>query len=88
MKDFDSYKEEKNEGINSDAFSMFSSLASKYEGKSGEELLKAIVEEAERNKKNGTLKDEDIDNFAMAISPMLDLRQKKILEKVINKIKG
>ncbi len=86
MKDFDSYKKEENVS-EQDVFSMFSDLAAKYEGKSGDEVMKAIIEEAERGKKNGTLKNEDIDKFAETISPMLNDKQRKMLEKIVKRIK-
>lgn len=89
MKNFDDYKPEQTPVTQQgDVFSAFSEFASRYEGKSGEELIAAIIKEAERSKKNGTLKDEDIDKFAETISPMLNGRQKRLLLSVIEKIKG
>ena len=65
----------------------FSALASAYEGKSADEIMKAILAEAERGRKNGTLSDEDIDNFAMMIAPMINPEQQKTLEKVVKRLK-
>ncbi|MBQ7642607.1 MAG: hypothetical protein IJS67_01775 [Clostridia bacterium] len=90
MKDFNDYEPKKDAGstaISEDAFNLFSRLAAKYEGKSGGELMKAIIEEAENGRKRGTLTDEDIDKFAQTISPMLSDGQKKILNTVVAKIK-
>lgn len=95
MKDFNSYTPEDNIsdyenklGGDKSAFALFSSLAAKYEGKSGEELMKAILLEAEKGRKNGTLSDKDIDNFASVISPMLNDKQRKTLETVVKRLKN
>ncbi len=96
MKDFKDFeKEEKKvEGSEEmsfspggDAMKTFAELASKYEGKSGDEIMKAIIEEAERSRKRGTLSDKDVDDFAAAISPMLSATQKMMLKSVVSKIK-
>lgn len=65
----------------------FSALASAYEGKNADEIMKAILAEAERGRKNGTLSDDDIDNFAALILPMINPEQQKILEKVVKRLK-
>ena len=93
MKDFNSYtpEEEFEKGsgkIDQSAFSLFSALSAKYEGKSGEDLMKAIIKEAEKGRKNGTLTDKDIDNFADAISPMLTEKQLKTLNAVVKRLKS
>ena len=92
MKDFDSFTPEEEfvapENMDKGVFSYFSSLAAKYEGKSGDELVKAIIKEAEKGRKNGTLTDADIDNFAAAITPMLNDKQRKVLTGVVKKLKS
>lgn len=94
MKDFNSYTPEKNENGfekklgDKSAFELFSELSAKYEGKSGEDLMKAILKEAERGRKNGTLTDADIDNFAAMISPMLSDKQRKTLDTVVKRLKS
>ena len=92
MKDFDSFTSDKTAansgGMDKSVFSYFSSLAAKYEGKSGDELIKAILKEAEKGRKNGTLTDADIDNFAATLSPMLNDKQRKILDGVVKKLKN
>ncbi|MBO4323160.1 MAG: hypothetical protein J5836_00715 [Clostridia bacterium] len=94
MKDFNSYtpekkeKDLKNELGDKSAFEFLSSLSAKYEGKSGEEIMKAILKEAEKGRKNGTLTDADIDNFAAMISPMLNDKQKKTLDSVVKRLKS
>ena len=66
---------------------MVSSLASKFDGKSQNELLMAIYNEAKKGKKQGTLSNADIDNFAAMLSPMLDDKKRKMLNKVVNELK-
>ena len=89
MKDFKDYKEEEviSAGKSPDVMKTFRELASKYEGKSGDEMMNAIIEEAEKNRKNGKLTDKDIDDFVATISPMLSAKQKLMLKAVVAKIK-
>ena len=93
MQDFNDYVnntedlEEMPEGMDPNVFNMVSSLAQKFDGKSQNELLMAIYNEAKRGKQNGTLTNSDIDNFAMMLSPMLDDKKKKLLSKVVNELK-
>lgn len=92
MKDFNRYEGKKNEEGNpeseSDVFGRFASFAARYEGKSGDELVRAIVKEAEEGRKRGTLTDEKIDEFCRTIEPFLNAKQKKILASVVKKIKS
>ena len=91
MKNFNDFKRE--ETFSSDALKggdvmeMLSELSSAYEGKSSDAIMRDILREAERSRKNGTLSDADIDAFVSAISPMLDGKQKKTLEHVVGKLK-
>lgn len=90
MKDFLNYKPEENSAetpINGDIFATFSSLASKYEGKSADEMMAAILAEAEKERKNGTLSDADIDKFVAVVSPMLSDKQRKMLKTVVARLK-
>ncbi|MCQ2399148.1 MAG: hypothetical protein MJ072_01420, partial [Clostridia bacterium] len=77
MEDFNSYSEKKTathdkKDMNKNSggtggqnlASLITSLASKYNGKSENELLSAIMAEAERSRRVGTLSNEDIDRFA------------------------
>ena len=50
--------------------------------------MSAILAEAEKGKKNGTLTDEDVDRFASAVSPFLTDKQRKMLNVIVKKIKG
>ncbi len=94
MQDFNSFvknnsngKTNVSGGLNSNLVDMIKNLANKYDGASEEQLLKAIYVEAERNRKNGTLSDADLDNFAKMISPMLDDKMRKKLNAVVSKLK-
>lgn len=73
--------------MNGNIAEQFSALASAYEGKNADEIMKAILTEAERGRKNGTLSDADIDNFAALVLPMINPEQQKTLEKVVKRLK-
>lgn len=73
--------------MNGNIAEQFSALASAYEGKNADEIMKAILAEAERGRKNGTLSDDDIDNFAALVLPMINPEQQKTLEKVVKRLK-
>ena len=94
MKDFNSYAREENgekgAGTGSgsvDPFELFSKLSREYEGKSSDEMIRAIIKEAEKGRKNGTLTDSDIDNFASAVAPLLNDKQRKMLGLVVARLK-
>ncbi len=57
-------------------------------GKSESQILKTIISEAERGKRDGTLTNADLDNFYAALSPMLDGFKKKKLKEVIMRLKS
>lgn len=78
---------EKPDGLDDNIFNMISSLASRFDGKNQAELLTAIYTEAKKGKKNGTLSNNDIDNFANMLSPLLDDKKKKMLFKVVGELK-
>lgn len=73
--------------MNGSIAEQFAALASAYEGKNADEIMKAILTEAERGRKNGTLSDDDIDNFAALVLPMINPEQQKTLEKVVKRLK-
>ena len=75
-----------NNGYN-DIMNMVKGLAGKFDGKNQNELMRAIYEHAKKGKKEGTLKNSDIDNFAKMLAPMLDGSQKKLLYRVVNELK-
>ena len=94
MRNFNDYKPEERNTFSKDGLSeaelseKFFSLAEEFEGKNGDDVLKAIVKEAERGRKNGTLSDKDIDDFSDMISPMLTDGQRKTLDKVVKRLKS
>ena len=95
MQDFNDYVKNgggATSGINSDGvdpniLNMVTSLANRFDGKSQNELLMAIYEEAKKGKRQGTLSNADIDNFAKMLSPMLDDKKRKMLNKVVHELK-
>ncbi|PWM70152.1 MAG: hypothetical protein DBX59_11465 [Bacillota bacterium] len=92
MQDFKSFVNEPEEnggtgGANQNLADLIGSLAGKYNGASEADLMKAIVKEAEKGKRNGTLSNADIDRFAAMLSPMLDGKKRAILKKVVEELK-
>ena len=73
--------------LDDNLFNLVSSIAGKYNGKSQNELLKAIYEEAKKGKTKGTLSNADIDNFVAMLTPMLDEKKRKVLFKVADELK-
>ena len=95
MQDFNDYlknnqyseKNVENGGVDKNLFDLVNSIAIRFDGKNQNQLLMAIYEEAKKGKSNGTLTNQEIDNFALMLSPMLDDKQRKILNKVVNELK-
>ena len=99
MEDFNSFSaknsQSKNANLGGEKYSnekqnilnLVSSLARKYDGKSKTELFRAVYEEAKKGKMKGTLTNSDIDNFVNLLSPFLDDKMKKALNKVVEEIK-
>lgn len=88
MEDFNDYaKKQESKTASGDIFGLVGSLAKKFDGKNQTELLKAVYEEAKKGKRNGTLSNADIDNFAAMLAPMLDAKQKNVLHKVVAELK-
>ncbi|MBR2337304.1 MAG: hypothetical protein IKA61_05125 [Clostridia bacterium] len=92
MKDFNSFQgsqgsRDEKLNFNGSPYEMFASLSKKYEGKSSDELMQAILKQAEQGRKNGTLTDSDIDNFVSTVTPLLNDKQKKTLAAVVNRLK-
>ena len=99
MKDFKSYsnenpeppKPESNTQSNSqvnNTVELAKILTKAMSGKSESQILKTIISEAERGKREGTLTNADLDNFYNALSPMLDGFKKKKLKEVIMRLKS
>ena len=93
MQDFNDYVKNNKSGssdnakIDGDLFNLINSLAGKFDGKSQNELMKAVYEEAKKGKQNGTLKNSDIDNFANMLAPILDEKKQKMLYKIVEELK-
>ena len=85
MRDFNNYSKEQS----ASTMDMISSFAKKYEGASQGELISAIMQEAEKGRRNGTLTNADIERFYKTLAPMLNSEQKKQLDMIVKKlIKG
>ena len=50
-------------------------------------MISAIKKEAEKGRKNGTLSNKDIDNFASMLLPMLNGSQKAELKSIVEELK-
>ena len=94
MEDFNSFvnneknnKKAKPNGMDSNLYNMVSSLAGRFDGKSQNDLIKAIYQEAKKGKEQGTLSNADIDNFANMLSPLLDDKKRKMLMKITEELK-
>ncbi len=89
MEDFFDYANSQNSNpeLNQDFVNLVSSLSGKFDGKNQNELLKAIYEQAEKGKRNGTLTNAEIDGFAKTLAPLLDDKKKKILNKIVEELK-
>ena len=89
MEDFFDYANSQNSSPNldQDFVNLVSSLSGKFDGKNQNELLKAIYEQAEKGKRNGTLSNAEIDGFAKTLAPLLDEKMKKILYKIVEELK-
>ena len=89
MSDFASYsgKNKAKEKSADEWISEAKRVASKYEGKSENDLLKAIYTQAVEGTRNGTLSNEQIDAFYRQFSPMLDAGKRKKLAKIVEQLK-
>jgi polyhydroxyalkanoate synthesis regulator phasin len=92
MKDFASYQSKKPSEENAQKtadewVNQAKAVAGKYEGKSENDLIKAIYAQAVEGKRNGTLTNEQIDAFYKQFSPMLDGAKRKRLQKLVAELK-
>ena len=99
MKDFKSYNPEDDnnkkcektncspDSVPKEALDMVKNIAKQYHGKSESDMMSAILKEAEKNRKNGTLTDKDLDGFLSLVSPLVDADKRKKLKNVIDKLK-
>lgn len=95
MKDFKSFSDgrdgkgnspdggfENDKGVN-----MIKKVAAGMQGKSSGDIMKAIIEEAERGKRAGTLTNADLDNFYNLMAPTLDGFKRQKLKSIIARLK-
>jgi len=94
MKDFNSYVNSSGNGQSGresgggdaggiDVATVLNALAGKYEGADEQEIISAIIAEAERGRANGTLTDETLKSFEATVSPILSPVQRKKLNKIV-----
>lgn len=69
-------------------FDFVKNTAKRFDGKSQNDIMRAILEEAERGKKSGRLTNADIDRFTMMLSPLLDDKKRKYLYKIVERLKN
>ena len=85
MRDFKDFKGgSENNGTGTD---FVKEIMEKFNGKSPNELYGAIIDEAKKRKKAGTLTNAEIDAFYLALSPFLDDGKRSTLSKIIEKLK-
>ncbi len=87
MQDFNEFSKSQNQTNNQNIIDLVTNLSKKFDGKSQDDLYKAILEEAEKGKRAGTLTNQDIDSFASYIAPFLDAKKQKYLNKIVARLK-
>ena len=68
-------------------FETVSRISKQFDGKSTDELLRAIYQEAKTRKKSGTLTNAEIDGFTAMLMPALDAKKRKYLIKIAEDLK-
>ena len=92
MQDFNDFIKNGNdneEGFKADkgVIDMVTKMAKQFDGKSQQELIKSVFDEAKKRKKAGTLSNAEIDGFYNMLYPMLDDKQRKMLSKIVSDLK-
>lgn len=92
MEDFNSYAKKTEGGGESKKsgeglFQTVSRIVKEFDGKSQNDLLRAIFKEAERSKRQGTLTNAEIDGFFALLSPIIDGRKRGYLKKITEDLK-
>ncbi len=67
---------------------MAAMLAKAFDGKSEGQIWQTILSQAEQGKRDGTLTNEDLDNFYRAVAPMVDGFKRQKLKSVIARLKS
>lgn len=90
MNDFASYRGKQPEGNETPADweAAAREAAASFNGKSENDLLRAIYARAVEGKRNGTLTNEQIDEFYRNFSPMLDGAKRKKLRRIVEQLKS
>lgn len=73
---------ENDKGVN-----LIKDVSAKMQGRSQNDIMRAIIEEAERGKRAGTLTNDDLDNFYNLMAPALDGFKKQKLKSIIARLK-
>ncbi len=88
MRSFKEYKADTNTSAEAaTAEELTKKIADAYHGKSNMDMLKSILEEAEKSKRAGTLSNEEIEAFYQSFAPMLDGLQKRRLRVIVDRLK-
>ena len=85
MKSFKDYETDKQTTAGAEELTKKIALA--YHGKSNADMLRSILQEAEKSKRAGTLSNEEIEAFYQSFAPMLDGLQRKRLRVVVDRLK-
>lgn len=95
MKDFKNYSGEpgsgdtpanSNQSVNN-TVELAKVISKAMNGKNQAQVMRVIISEAERGKREGRLTNSDLDNFYNTIYPMLDGAKRQKLTEVIEKLK-
>lgn len=86
MKDFQNFSDGKSK--NGEEQNLIDVLTKTLKGKNEGHLLQTIIAQAEQAKKNGTLTNDDLDNFYNNLAPLFDGFRRAKLKQVINKLKS
>ena len=92
MKSFKEYSQNEKVGATSQtdgssAEELTRKIAAAYHGKSNADMMRNILQEAEKSKRAGTLSNAEIENFYQTFSPMLDNAQRKKLRVIVERLK-
>ena len=88
MKDFKSYNSGGGDDFENDkGVKLVKDVASSMKGKSQAEIFSAVIAEAERGKRAGTLTNDDLDNFYNLMAPSLDGFKRQKLKGIIARLK-
>ena len=87
MKDFKSYTQDDGGFENDKGVELVKRVAASMQGKSSGEIMRAVIDEAERGKRAGTLTNADLDNFYQLMAPTLDGFRRRKLKSIVDRLK-